>query len=523
MSKEKVPLLRIKKAGIIISEDDLKILLLPKKSIGSLKKTFTYELETKFNFNSMRLYKSVRIKNKTYYIFPRYSLGLIKTDCKKLQKTDLKKFLLLKSENFKSYLQVPENIELEYEGILKKHQEIVVDHIMERFFLINSENKLCVLKQGLVLKMETGRGKTHTAFGIMNRLKVRTLIVVPTKALRNQWYKEIKKFIPNAQVDEYIPSKKIEEYNGDILIGIINGLLKRDNKFFENFGLSIFDEVHKYCSKKNSEIFTLTNSYYMLGMSATPKRIDNLEIVSYLNVGPIINALDIPNYKNNIKNIKFNSVVNVIKYYGPNEYTKLLLNKKTETVSYTLMTGQLIQDNIRNQIIVDITLDTVKDGTPMFVFSTQRNHLDILKEMIEQKLLEEQKCSQEIETESKGKIKPFVIPDNSIILRGGVKMDEIKNQIDNSNIILATYQFLDTGVSIPHMEGIFWAIPRKNSLSQPLGRILRIDGNIKNKRKVYDLIDMRTALKNQFYTRKNTYKEKNFTIESTEIIKYDEY
>jgi len=102
-------------------------------------------------------------------------------------------------------------------------------------------------------------------------------------------------------------------------------------------------------------------------------------------------------------------------------------------------------------------------------------------------------------------------------------MDEIKNQIDNSNIILATYQFLDTGVSIPHMEGIFWAIPRKNSLSQPLGRILRIDGNIKNKRKVYDLIDMRTALKNQFYTRKNTYKEKNFTIESTEIIKYDEY
>ena len=554
---EEIPHVFMNESSILIKAKHINKLLKNECTIQKLKKSFTKVMEDKFGTRTTKLYAGFRYNKEEYYCFPRFAAA-------QSNKYNLKKYLILSKKTIKVHKNLykfPEKLEnIAYEGILRKHQDIVVTHLLKYHYfngkyldiqnnndidLSNNKNsdvaaKLFVRmsRQGLVLKMETGRGKTHTAFGIMDNLKVRTLIVVPTKPLKEQWYDQIKKFIPDANVVQYNPAKSMDVFEGDILIGVINGLLKKDRKFFSNFGLSIFDEVHKYSSRTNKKIFRLASSFYMLGMTATPERIDQQEIVNYLGCGPLVDSMDIPTYSDNISNIEFNSYIRVINYYGPDELTKAIVNPKTEALSYTGMVNQLIEDDFRNQIIVDKTVELVLSGTPTFIFSAQRDHLDTLSDMINEKvnsMIDNIDNSDDISIDDimedstnipnyiNDKISPYVIPDISKeILRGGVNMKKMEEDIKKSNLILATYQFLDTGISIPHMEGIFLSIPRKNSLSQPLGRILRIDGNIENDRIVYDLVDSRTALKNQYYTRKKTYKEKGFKIDSFERIEYVE-
>lgn len=546
-------------SSILVNTKYINRLLKDGNTIQKLKKCFTKVVEDKFGTKMTKLYAGFRYNKEEYYCFPRFAAV-------QHNKYNLKKYLILSKKTIrvhKNIYKLPEKVEnISYEGILRKHQDIVVNHVLKYHYFngkyLDIQNKsennndlaakmfVRMSRQGLVLKMETGRGKTHTAFGIMDNLKVRTLIVVPTKPLKEQWYDQIKKFIPDANVIQYNPAKSMDVFEGDILIGVINGLLKKDRKFFSNFGLSIFDEVHKYSSRTNKKIFRLASSFYMLGMTATPERIDQQEIVNYLGCGPLVDSMDIPTYSDNISNIEFNSYIRVINYYGPDELTQAIINPKTETLSYTGMVNQLIEDQFRNQIIVDKTIELVLSGTPTFIFSAQRDHLDTLSDMINNKVIElsNNYCDDDIDiddimedstniinnienidnvNDKLNKINTYIIPDISKeILRGGVNMKKMEESIKKSNLILATYQFLDTGISIPHMEGIFLSIPRKNSLSQPLGRILRIDGNIENDRIVYDLVDSRTALKNQYYTRKKTYKEKGFKIDSFEQINYSD-
>ena len=59
--------------------------------------------------------------------------------------------------------------------------------------------------------------------------------------------------------------------------------------------------------------------------------------------------------------------------------------------------------------------------------------------------------------------------------------------------------------------------PRKSNMKQILGRIFRLRGDQKIKRYIIDLVDNRTCLKSQYYSRKKSYNDLSDNVKSVKI------
>ena len=135
----------------------------------------------------------------------------------------------------------------------------------------------------------TGSGKTISAIFAIKSLvengKV-ALIVVPSKFLQNQWYEELKEFIPMVKILQVgqgasawkdnlssFTSLTSAASSPRVVLAILNTASK-DN-FIEKLNqenlIFVADEVHRLGSKKFRNIFKI-DADYRLGLSATPER-----------------------------------------------------------------------------------------------------------------------------------------------------------------------------------------------------------------------------------------------------------
>ena len=102
-------------------------------------------------------------------------------------------------------------------------------------------------------------------------------------------------------------------------------------------------------------------------------------------------------------------------------------------------------------------------------------------------------------------------------LVGGSNCEEIDNAKINSNVILSTYAFLGTGISIPKLNCLIFLTSRRSELKlkQFCGRIFRLNTpNIKIKRIIIDIVDQRSVFKNQYYARRKYYISENYEFET---------
>ena len=111
--------------------------------------------------------------------------------------------------------------------------------------------------------------------------------------------------------------------------------------------------------------------------------------------------------------------------------------------------------------------------------------------------------------------------DKVMRLVGGSSSEDMIKAEKKASIILTTYQFMGTGKSIPKMNAIVYATPRKSKSRQFTNRIFRLGSNYEIERQIYDIVDWRTIVKNQWYRRKKYYDEKKYNIETIEIYHLD--
>ena len=123
-----------------------------------------------------------------------------------------------------------------------------------------------------VVVLPTGAGKTVVALMAIERLAVRTLVVVPTIELLTQWRAGIVERLGLAEEQ----------------VGIVGGgqRLVRDitvitfdsaampNRRLDGFGLLIVDEAHHLPADHYRQIVKKVGAPYRLGLSATPERLD---------------------------------------------------------------------------------------------------------------------------------------------------------------------------------------------------------------------------------------------------------
>ena len=119
-------------------------------------------------------------------------------------------------------------------------------------------------------------GKTFTGLALASKLKQKTLVVVHTIALRNQWAKEVEKvfgFTPGI-----IGSGKFET-DSPIVIGNIQSLYRKIKEIQKEFGTVILDEMHHISSPTFSRIIDKMHSRYKIGLTGTLERKDGKHVV----------------------------------------------------------------------------------------------------------------------------------------------------------------------------------------------------------------------------------------------------
>lgn len=345
---------------------------------------------------------------------------------------------------------------------LRPNQKLIVDYIYETF---RNQYPRC----GANCILDTGQGKTFVAFGLIKKLKRKTLYVVHSTKAMIDTYDLLSKY--------FTCSIGKQKEDTDIVVAVINTVLTMDLKCFT---FIIFDEVHKYMTQSRIEkiFFRGGTSLFSLGLTASPEKIEWKWRSAELLIGPKIVCSEIDGY--NPEEVVFDGIVNAIPHHNNTEIVRN--DKKWRTVIGTI--NNYIEDDERTELILYHIRRLIDMGKNIYVFAEINDYLiNLLFEIQEY---------------------------DPVLLISGVTPDVLE-AAKSARIILTNYAYGSEQMSYPHMDALILATPIKNNITQVTGRILRMNGNASSIRYIVDIVD--DHFKDQFRARKKVYLKRGFTIE----------
>jgi superfamily II DNA or RNA helicase len=304
---------------------------------------------------------------------------------------------------------------------------------------------------------------------IAHLLGVKTLIIVNKEILLEQWKEQIIKFtgiIPGIIQGSTINVEPL------ICIGMVQSIsMKEYPDIFKDFGFTIYDETHHYCSKVFSNIFYKIRSKYSLGLTATIKRADKLEYVLEWFLGNIAVDVKLLIIQPEIQIYNFNEYQDNTIKYNPN-------GKINSPASITNIT----ENKNRTEFIIQIIKEMYNCERKILVLTDRKSHCEYIK---------------------------LLLKDLSVgIYYGGMKKEELKLS-NECRIIVATYQMASEGYDNPDLDTLILASPKGN-VEQAVGRILRKKN--KNEAIIVDINDCISIFNNWNTKRQSFYKSRNFKI-----------
>ena len=384
--------------------------------------------------------------------------------------------------------------------------------------IINKIHNDIITTGGSILCVGCGLGKTFMSLYIAAKLKQKTLVVVHTSVLLTQWVERINQFLPGARIG-LIRGNKFETEDKDICIAMLQTLTSKGRKFqkdvFDCFGFLISDEVHHMAAPTFSKALPLISTKYMLGLSATPKRVDQLQKVFQWYLG------DIGWHE------KKRSGFALIKYIKYTEDGFVEQRRWNNSYDLPKMTEIIIGSKVRNKFLVDHAINFAKLGRQVLLLSARRNHLIYLQKLINHRKKNKQ-INEIIKTffPNHDNIQSKILDYYEINITTGLYIGQMKPEelelSSKCNIILGTYSLVSEGTDIPTLNTLVMASPKK-SIQQVVGRILRADTGYTPL--VFDICDDFSIYTNQGKARQKYYKMQDYHIDeftkfSNENIKY---
>ncbi len=351
---------------------------------------------------------------------------------------------------------------------------------------------LCENTNG-VLSATTAFGKTVAAIGLIARHGVNTLILTHTKALLEQWKKELGKFLSI----KYIPketkpkcgrpkksspigtlSSTGNSLHGFIDIALIQSCITNGEvkPFVKEYGLVIVDECHHVSAVNFEHVLKETNAHRVYGLTATPIRKDGHQPIIFMQCGPIRYTADAKHQMQ------------------MQSFSRLLVPRFThyhdvidKNLPYMQIIHQLAEDEYRNRLIVDDVCTALKEGRTPLVLSSLTTHVDSLANLLKHH------CA------------------NVIVLIGSestkekrLKMERLNQLSDNDPlVIIATGKYIGEGFDCPRLDTLFLALPVswKGIIAQYAGRLHR-DHVGKQEVRIYDYIDFNIPVCEAMYRRR---------------------
>lgn len=387
------------------------------------------------------------------------------------------------------------------------------------------------------VQMGTGMGKTSFGLAVAARGGGPAFVVVPTKAIRDQWLDECGTVFPALRAAPYDNAAKAPAAAAthDFVVGVVNTVRAKGAGFFAGYSTVILDEAHELCSPKNLNVLWLAQGApRVLGLSATPA--DNpsgLDRVVYHFLGrPVRAEEDIPGV--DVAAVRFKGRARVVEYRGALEYCEAVVGP-AGTVSAVETIGRLAADPARLRLVASEVArlhDLHREAAParlsalglgprpaaaatakhpeggvrrhgVFVFAEHRAYLPALREALREYLPPAEVA---LEDEERGEEQG-----PAVVLRGGASRAQV-GQAHRARVVLTTYGYSRRGVSLVDMTAIVLATPRRNGMQQILGRITRRGSDESIVRQVVDIRDTRSALKSQSAARLAVYRAKGYPV-----------
>lgn len=379
---------------------------------------------------------------------------------------------------------------------LSEGQKLIVNYLFENYF---TPQHIKAGRAGCVLNQRAGTGKTYVAAALISRINLKALYVVQTKVLQKQTIEAINFALGDGAAVEYKKQKitsagavavAVAGGSGDALVTVIidKSLNNMSADQLRMYSAIVYDEVHTMASPMNLSFLWNHQFHYQIGLTGTPfDREDKLDALYQHLIGRVVSAEgDVPKFS--YDDIQFNTEVEIVHYAAPSEYCKNLVHESTGKMFPPYMYEQFMNDPQRNALLLEYIQKLYKRGDYVYVFASERKTLNKLRDLIPTSFVVE--IAEEVET-----------------FMGGTSDEQMKNIIGGTaKIVLATYSYAGTGVSIAQMNSIIFATPRKAKMKQIIARILRRNGDATIKRTIIDIVDANTGFKHQLRKRKLAYK-----------------
>lgn len=127
-----------------------------------------------------------------------------------------------------------------------------------------------------IICAKPGWGKTFTALCIAHKFSMKTLVVVHTKALAEQWQGEVRKVFG---FGAGLIGDGVKNYAPPIVIGLVRSVDNMRKDLRDKFGLIIIDECHHCPASTFLRTLSAMKNSVTIGLSATPKRRDGKHVV----------------------------------------------------------------------------------------------------------------------------------------------------------------------------------------------------------------------------------------------------
>ena len=355
-------------------------------------------------------------------------------------------------------------VDFDSEIDLLPHQELAIEKTLDKDF-------------GVIVS-PPGSGKTIIGLEIIAQKRQPALIIVHRKQLFDQWIDRIQSFlkIPKKEIGQ-IGNQKFK-VGKEITIAMIQSLARNDeiDKISDSFGTIIVDECHHIPAKSFREAIVNFNSFYLYGLTATPKRKNNDEKLIYVYIGNILyNAEQIEQIKQNLTKIEIN--IRKTNLYAPFDY-KI---DKYETIS-----SILIHDTNRNSLIIEDIENNISRFKTFLVLTERKAHVDILNLYL------------------KDKYETITIYGDDSERNRKSKLEQLKQ--GHYKIVISTGQYFGEGIDLDNLECLLIVYPFAFE-----GKLIQYIGRIQHSGKppvIFDYRDSKIDYFDKMFKQRNRYYKK---------------
>ena len=325
-----------------------------------------------------------------------------------------------------------------------------------------------------VLSAPTAFGKTVLAAALIAERRVSTLILVHRAELLRQWKERLAAFLDlgTGEVGVFGGTKKKPGRVVDV--AIMQSLLRLEDAgaWMEPYGQVIVDECHHVSAFTFETLARQARARYVLGLTATPVRRDGHHPIIFMQCGPIRHRAARDRAAFSAMEVRLRHVV---------------LPPQAERASVQDLYRAILDDHIRNAILVDDIRAAFAEGRKVLVLTERLEHLEILRAGLQALGLA-----------------PWVLHGRQGARERAAVMDALQALDDcEPRVILATGRLVGEGFDHPPLDTLVLAMPIswRGNLQQYAGRLHRRSAE-KHDVRVHDYVEDGVATLGRMWERR---------------------